>query len=157
MTDDLSDKIKTNPFGGWLILVQIILFLLIFGRLNDVQVFYGLLGEEDKLLKTQGITDPHLYTAFIYTELISGAILLLFAFILVYLFFKRIKYFPMLMIIFIIIDQLTEAAVYYLFHSLAQSGPFIFQKLIFGILIGLLIIFYLVMSNRVKLTFTKNI
>ena len=155
MTDNLSDKVKTNPFGGWLMVVQIILFLLIFARLRDVQLFYGLLGEEEKLLKIQGVTDPHLYTAFIYTELISGAVLLMWASVLIYLFFKRQKLFPVLMIIFIIADQLTDAAVFYLFQPLAASSPFVSQKLIFGIIIGMLLIAYLVLSERVKLTFIK--
>jgi len=152
---DLSDKIKSNPFGGWLILVQIILFLLIFGRLNDAQMFWGLLGEEDKLMKTQGITDPHMYTTFIYIELIAGIILLIWALTLMYLFFKRVRLFKILMIIFIIVDQLTDVIIYSLFHSLASSGPYVLQKLIFGIIIGALLIFYLALSERVKLTFIK--
>jgi hypothetical protein len=118
-------------------------------------MFWGLLGEEDKLMKTQGITDPHMYTTFIYIELIAGIILLIWALTLMYLFFKRVRLFKILMIIFIIVDQLTDVIIYSLFHSLASSGPYVLQKLIFGIIIGALLIFYLALSERVKLTFIK--
>ncbi len=154
MSEVQNDKIKNiQNLAGWLSVVQIFIILNAFGWLRNLQLFYGLLGEKDKLIETQKIADPSLYNFFIYYELAVSLIFILFSVALIYYMFKRSRYFPLIFIVFLILDLAAEALVLVLFSSVAQTPLIAEEKIIVGAAIALLLIVYIKISKRVKLTF----
>src|SRR5688572_18241212 len=68
-------QINTRTLGGWLILIQIFIILNAISWVGNLQMFYGIYGEKDTLIKAQNIQDPGLYNAFIYYELAMSLLL----------------------------------------------------------------------------------
>ncbi len=156
MNTELNEKNKSiNSVGGWLMAVQVFIFLNAYGWIRNFQIFSGLLSEKDKLIQSQGIADPALYNFFIYYELAASIIFTVFSIALIYYMFKRAKLFPMLFVIYIILDLLTDALVLFFFGSVSESPEIIKQKLIFSFVITILLISYIRFSKRVKETFIK--
>jgi len=154
MNGEQGSEIKgINNLSGWLSVVQIFIILNAFGWIRNLQLFYGLLGEKDKLIKDLKIADPSLYSFFIYYELAVSLVLIFFTVILVYYMFKRSKYFPMIFIIYLILDLVVEALVLVLFSSVAETPLIAKEKLIVGAAIAVLLIVYIKISKRVKVTF----
>ena len=71
-----------------------------------------------------------------------------------FIFFKKWKLFPKLMIITLILQILSEAFSYFYFGPISGYQESLLQKLIFSSAIAVLLIVYLIISKRVKLTFT---
>src|SRR5438552_629208 len=111
-------NINVKTLGGWLIPVQIFIILNTLYWLKRVQVFYELLGEKDSLMKTQNISNPALYNSFMYYEVFAGIFFTALSFIVVYLFFKRIRYFPLTMIVYLILQVAAEAAPYLIYKPI---------------------------------------
>jgi hypothetical protein len=135
--------------------VQVFIFLNAYGWVRNFQIFSGLLSEKDKLIQTQSISDPALFDFFMYYELAASIIFTVFSVVLIYYMFKRSRLFPMLFIIYLILDLLTDALVLAFFGSVSESPAIITQKLIFGLIITILLISYIRFSKRVKETFIK--
>ena len=68
-----------NSISGWLIAVQVFIILNAFGWIRNLELFFGLLGEKDKLIESQKIADPFLYNAFIYYEIAASVIFTVFS------------------------------------------------------------------------------
>ena len=146
-------KINTRTLGGWLILIQIFIILNAISWLKNLQIFYGLLGEKDTLMKSQNITDTSLYNTFIYYELAASLVFTFLSFVVFYYFFKRNRNFPLMMTIFLILELIAELVSLLLFGNLAADSTFMWQKIIFSFVIAVLMIVYLRISKRVKLTY----
>jgi|SRR4030095_4530853 len=146
-------KINTRTLGGWLIPVQIIIILNAMSWIGNLQLFYQLLGEKDILIRDKNIQDPSIYMTFIYYELAASLMFAFSAFVVFYYFFKRNRYFPLIMTIYLIAEVLVEGLSFLLFGSLSNNPELMWQKLAFSIVIAVLIIFYIKKSERVKLTF----
>ena len=146
-------EINTRTLGGWLIPVQIFIILNAMSWLKNLQIFYGLLGEKDALIKSQNISDPSLYNAFVYYELAASLVFAFLSFAVFYYFFKRNRHFPLMMIVFLVIEIIAELLSILIFGSIINDTSFIWQKIIFSFVIAVLIIVYLKISKRVKLTF----
>ena len=67
-----------NSVGGWLMVIQVFIFLNAYGWIRNLQVFSALFGEKDNLIRSQGISNPALYNAFIYYELAASIIFISF-------------------------------------------------------------------------------
>ena len=91
-----------NSISGWLMVVQVFIILNAIEWIRNLEIFYGLLGEKDKLIQSQGITDPMLYNSFIYYEIIVSIIFAAFSIVLVYYMFKRSRIFPVLFIVYLV-------------------------------------------------------
>ena len=63
--------------------------------------------------------------------------------------------FPLLFIIYLILDLVTDAFVLVIFGAVSESPAIIKQKLIFGLIIAVFMITYIRFSKRVKATFIK--
>lgn len=146
-------QINTRTLGGWLILIQIFIILNAISWVGNLQLFYGIYGEKDKLIKAQNITNPSLYTAFIYYELAASIIFTFGAFLVFYYFFKRNIRFPLIMIVYLIAEVLSEGLSFVVFGSMIPDKSLIYQKFGFTVVIAAAIIVYLRVSKRVKLTF----
>ncbi|MCI0449826.1 MAG: DUF2569 domain-containing protein [Chlorobi bacterium] len=149
----VKKEISTKTLGGWLIPIQIFIILNAISWVRNLQIFYGLLGEKEVLIKSQNITDPEKYFTFIYYELAVSLIFTFLSFVLFYYFFKRNKYFPLMMTIFLITEVIAESLSFILFGSLIPVQEIVIQKLAFSSVIAIIIIVYLKVSKRVKLTF----
>lgn len=134
--------------------VQVFIILNALSWIKNLQTFYELLGEKDNLIKTQNISNPSLYNTFIYFELASSVVFTFLSFIVFYYFFKRNKLFPLIMIIYLVIELAVDAASYFIFMPITGQQDIIWQKLIFSAAVAILIISYLKTSIRVKMTFT---
>jgi hypothetical protein len=153
---ELNEKSKSiNNIGGWLMVVQVFIFLNAYGWVRNFQIFSELLNEKDKLIQTQVITDAVLYNYFIYYELAASIIFTVFSIALIYYMFKRSKLFPVLFVIYIILDLLTDGLVMLFFGSVSEAPAIIMQKLIFSLIITILLVSYIKFSRRVKETFIK--
>jgi hypothetical protein len=146
-------QINTRTLGGWLIPIQVFIILNAMSWLRNLQVFYGLLGEKDILIKGMKITNPNLYVNFIYYELAVSLVFTFLSFVVFYYFFKRNRYFPLMMTLFLILEVIAESVSFILFSSLGTQQDMMIQKLIFKGVVSVLIIVYLRISKRVKLTF----
>jgi hypothetical protein len=146
-------QINTRTLGGWLILIQIFIILNAISWVGNLQMFYGIYGEKDTLIKAQNIQDPGLYNAFIYYELAMSLLLTFGAFLVFYYFFKRNKNFPLIMTVYLIIEVAAEGLSFLLFGSMIPDKALIYQKFGFTFVIAVAIIIYLKVSKRVKLTF----
>jgi hypothetical protein len=146
-------QINTRTLGGWLIPIQVFIILNAMSWLRNLQVFYGLLGEKDILIKGMKITNPNLYVNFIYYELAVSLVFTFLSFVVFYYFFKRNRYFPLMMTLFLILEVIAESISFILFSSLGTQQDMMIQKLIFKGVVSVLIIVYLRISKRVKLTF----
>ncbi len=144
-----------NSVGGWLMVIQVFIFLNAYGWIRNLQVFSALFGEKDNLIRSQGISNPALYNAFIYYELAASIIFIVFSVAMVYYMFKRSRMFPLLFIIYLILDLVTDAFVLVIFGAVSESPAIIKQKLIFGLIIAVFMITYIRFSKRVKATFIK--
>lgn len=151
--DKEEKKINTRTLGGWLIPVQIIIILNAISWIGNLQIFYRLLGEKDILIKDKNLTDTSVYSTFIYYELAASLVFAFSAFVVFYYFFKRNRYFPLIITIYLIAEIIVEGLSFLLFGSLANDPALMWQKLIFSFVIAVLIIGYLRVSKRVKLTF----
>lgn len=146
-------KIDTRTLGGWLILIQVFIILNAFSWLNNLQLYYKLLGEKDRLIKDKGVADTSIYTAFVYYELAASLVFTFGTFAVFYYFFKRNRYFPLIMTIYLAAEVLVEGLSFLLFRSIAGDSALIWQKLIFSVVISIFVIVYLRVSKRVKVTF----
>lgn len=146
-------KIDTRTLGGWLILIQVFIILNAFSWLSNLQLYYKLLGEKDQLIKDKGVSDPSIYITFIYYELASSLVFTFGTFAVFYYFFKRNTYFPLIMTIYLVAEVLVEGLSFLFFAHLAGDRSLMWQKLIFSTVIAVLIIVYLRISKRVKVTF----
>lgn len=146
-------EINTRTLGGWLILIQIFIILNAISWIGNLQTFYGLFGEKDKLIKAQNIADPSLYNTFIYYELAASLLLTFGAFMVFYYFFKRNKNFPLMMTVYLVVEVIIEIISLLMFGALIPDKTIIYQKVAFTVVIAAAIIIYLKVSKRVKLTF----
>jgi len=146
-------EINTRTLSGWLIPIQIFIILNAISWVRNLQIFYGLLGEKEVLIKSQKITNPETYSTFIYYELAVSLIFTFLSFVLFYYFFKRNRNFPLMMTIFLIVEVIAESLSFILFGSLSGNQELIIQKLAFSLVVAIIIIVYLKVSQRVKLTF----
>ena len=154
MNQDTNGKIKNiQNLAGWLSAVQVFIILNAFGWLRNLQLFYGLLEEKDKLIETQKMADPSLYNFFIYYELGASLLFVFLSAALIYYMFKRSKYFPNMLIVFLVLDLAAEALVLVLFSSVSAVPLIADEKLIAGAAIAVLLIVYIKISKRVKATF----
>lgn len=146
-------EINTRTLGGWLILIQIFIILNAISWIGNLQTFYGLYGEKDKLIQAQKISEGSEYSLFIYYELAASLLLSFGAFVVFYYFFKRNRNFPLIMTIYLITEVIVEGLSFVIFGSLIKGDAILWQKLIFSVVIAIVIIIYLRVSKRVKLTF----
>lgn len=143
-----------NSVSGWLIAVQVFIILNAFGWLRNMELFFGLLGEKDKLIESQKIADPFLYNAFMYYEIAASVIFTVFSIAVVYYMIKRAKFFPSMFIIYIVLNLAVEAFVLLIFNEVSETPLITKEKLIFSVVIGVILIIYIRVSKRVKQTFT---
>ena len=143
-----------NSISGWLIAVQVFVILNAFGWIRNMELFFGLLGEKDKLIESQKISDPFLYNAFIYYEITASLIFTVFSVAVVYYMIKRAKFFPSMFIIYIVLNLAVEALVLVIFNEVSETPLITKEKLIFSVVIGVILIIYIKVSKRVKQTFT---
>jgi hypothetical protein len=147
-------KINTRTLGGWLILVQIIIILNAISWVGNLQTYYGLLGEKDKLIKSQNPSDPGLYVTFIYYELAASLVMTFLSFAAFYYFFKRNRNFPVILTIYLSLQIILEGLSFMIFSSIIPPGNnIIYQRFGFTAAISVILIFYVWLSKRVKLTF----
>lgn len=147
-------KINTRTLGGWLILIQIIIILNAISWVGNLQTYYGLLGEKDKLIKSQNPADPGLYTAFIYYELAASLVMTFLSFGTFYYFFKRNRNFPIIMTVYLSLQIILEGLTFVIFSSIIPAdNNIIYQRFGFTAAISVILIFYVWLSKRVKLTF----
>jgi hypothetical protein len=146
-------QINTRTLGGWLILVQIIIILNAISWVGNLQTYYGLLGEKDKLIKVQNPADPALYTNFIYYELASSLVMTFLSFAVFYYFFKRNRNFPLFMTVFLALQIIVEALTFIIFSSIIPDNNIIYQRIGFTIAVSAMLIVYIRVSKRVRLTF----
>src|SRR5438045_507747 len=99
-------NINVRTLGGWLMAVQVFIILNALSWLRNLQVFYGLYGDKDNLIRTEGASNPSLYNTFIYFELASSIVFTFLSFMAFYYFFKRNSYFPLLMTVYLILEIL---------------------------------------------------
>ena len=151
----MAKEINTRILGGWLILVQAYLIFNAVVWLKNANLFWGLLKEKDTLISALGNnSNTGLYVTFIYYEVTASIIFTILMFVLFFIFFKKWKLFPKLMIITLILQILSEAFSYFYFGPISGYQESLLQKLIFSSAIAVLLIVYLIISKRVKLTFT---
>lgn len=156
MNSEPNEKLKSiNTIGGWLMAVQVFIFLNAYGWIRNFQLFNSLLSEKEKIIQQGGITDPALYSYFIYYELAASIIFTVFSVVIIYYMFKRSKLFPMLFVIYIIADLLTDGLVLIFFGSVSEGPAIIQQKAIFSLVITIILVSYIRFSKRVKETFVK--
>lgn len=150
----MTKEINTKILGGWLILVQAYIIFNTVVWLKDAQLFYGILDKKDYLIAALG-NNPNLglYKIFIYFEFISSIFYVLVSFALFFIFFKRSKYFPKLMIALLALQIITETFSYFYFGPISGYQENLLQKLLFSVVIAAAMGTYLVISKRVKLTF----
>ncbi len=134
-------------------MIQVFIILNAFSWLNNLQLYYKLLGEKDQLIKDKVVSDPSIYITFIYYELASSLVFTFGTFAVFYYFFKRNSYFPLIMTIYLAAEVIVEGLSFLLFSSIAGDSALIWQKLIFSAVISVFIIIYLRVSKRVKVTF----
>lgn len=146
-------QINTKQLGGWLILIQIFIILNAISWVGNLQLFYGILGEKETLIKAQNIADPGFYTAFIYYELAASIIFTFGAFMVFYYFFKRNRLFPVLITVYLVLEVISEGLSFLIFGSMIPDKTLIYQKFGFTLVIAIAIIIYVRISKRVKLTF----
>ncbi len=156
MGSQLNGRPKSlNTIGGWLMAVQVFIFLNAYGWIRNFQLFNSLLSEREKIVKEQAIPDPALYSYFIYYELAASIIFTVFSVVIIYYMFKRSRLFPLLFVIYVISDLLTDGLVLVFFGSVSESPAIIQQKLIFSLVITVILVSYIRFSKRVKETFVK--
>lgn len=150
----MAKEINTKILGGWLILVQAYIILNVVMWVKNAQIFWGLLGEKDKLIAAMG-NNPNiaLYTAFMYYEFVASVVFMIMMFSLFFIFFKKWSVFPTLMIITLVFEALSETFSYFYFGPISGNAEGILQKLIFSVVIAAVLIVYLKVSKRVKMTF----
>ncbi len=151
----MAKEINTRILGGWLILVQAYIILNVVMWVKNAQIFYGLITEKDKLIAAMG-NNPNIgiYTTFMYYELVASVVFMIMMFVLFFIFFKKWRAFPPLMIITLVFEVISETFSYFYFGSISGNAEGILQKLIFSVVIAAVLIVYLRISKRVKLTFT---
>lgn len=152
---DKGKNINVRNLGGWLMAVQVFIILNALSWLRNLQVFYGIYGDKDNLIRTSGAANPSLYNTFIYFELASSIVFTFLSFMTFYYFFKRNRYFPLIMTGYLILEILVDTISYFTFIPITGQQDIIWQKLIFSSVVAVLLIVYLRISERVKLTFTK--
>jgi hypothetical protein len=100
-----------------------------------------------------------LFGPLIVGELVVNAALLIWAGVLVYLFFTRRRSFPIAMIAFMIVRvvvQVADAGVALMIPAAAaRMGPAAYGGLASGVLVALIWVPYLIKSRRVELTFVR--
>ena len=149
----VKKEINTRTLGGWLIPIQVFIIVNAISWVGNLQLYYEILGKTDAYLKEKHITDTAVYTVFVYYELAASLVFAFGSFVVFYYFFKRNRYFPLVMIIFLAAEVTVEGLSYFLFSHLAPDSSIMLQKLIFSFVVAALIIVYLKISERVKLTF----
>ena len=149
-------------FGGWLTLFRIgLLFsILAFGKFIVVEIVPNFSNEDYKIL-TNPVSELYnpLYSTFIITELITNIFLLSFCILLLILCQLQKKLFPKLSILFlglnIVFIVIEIAFLGYIDNAITDT----FHENIFGIIKAIAIagiwIPYLLLSKRVKNTFTE--
>lgn len=150
----MTKEINTKILGGWLILVQAYIIFNLVVWLKDLNLFWGLLKEKDKMLEALG-SNPNigLYTTFIYFEVVVSIVFTLAMFAMFFIFFKKWRVFPKLMISVLTLQIASEAFSYFYFGPISGYQESLLQKLVFSAFVALILIGYLVMSKRVKMTF----
>jgi hypothetical protein len=146
-------NINVRTLGGWLIPVQILIILNALIWLKNLQTFYALLGEKDNLIKAQNSINASLYNTFIYFELASSILFTFLSFAIFYYFFKRNKFFPLMMTIYLFLELVIDTASYFIFMPITGQQDIVWQQLIFRAVVAVLVIIYLRVSLRVKMTF----
>ncbi|RPI17524.1 MAG: DUF2569 family protein [Ignavibacteriae bacterium] len=154
---DKQEKVKDyKSIGGWLMVLQVFILLNGISWLRNIQLFFGLLGEKEKLIDEMHISAPGAYTAFIYFEIVAAIVMLLFTITLIYYMFKMAKVFKLLVIIYVAVEVVLEFLVYFLFGPMLQTiGSIPVEKMAFSVVIAGLITFYILTSIRVKETFVR--
>lgn len=148
-----TKQINTRTLGGWLIAIQVFLIMNAISWVGNLQLYYGILGKKDELIKEKGIGDTAIYTVFIYYELAASLLFTFGAFLTFWYFFKRNSYFPLIMIIYLIAEVLVEGISFLVFGSLAEDQSLLWQKFAFTVIVAVSIIIYLRKSKRVEGTF----
>jgi hypothetical protein len=100
-----------------------------------------------------------LFGPLIVGELVVNAVLLIWAGVLVYLFFTRRRAFPVVMIAFMIarvVVQVADAgAALMIPAAAARMGPATYGGIASGVLVAVIWVPYLIKSRRVELTFVR--
>jgi hypothetical protein len=153
MENNEKKQFNTKTLGGWLIPVQVFIILNAISWISNLQLYYKFLGEKDVLVKEKGLTDPSLLNIFIYYELAASLVFAFLAFVVFFYFFKRNKYFPLMMIIYLVAEVIIEGISFVLFGHLSNDPVLLWQKLAFSAALAVVMIIYLKKSERVKQTF----
>ena len=150
-----------SGIGGWLLFVAVGVCLTPL-RLA-AEILHGLRPLEPATwhaVTTPGTRAYHpLFGPLIVGELVVNAALLIWAVMLVYLFFTRRRAFPVAMIIFVIARvaaQATDAGLAMMIPAAAaRMGPATWGTLAAGVLVALIWVPYLIKSRRVEATFVR--
>jgi hypothetical protein len=149
-----KENTKYYSLGGWLIPLQVFIILNGISWFRNLELFIGLLNEKDKLMETIHAQDPSIYMSFIYFEIVTAVVMLIFTIAMFYFMFRRYKLFKLLTIIYFITEVILEAAVIFIFSSRMEGiGAVPVEKIYFTAAIALLVIVYIIKSKRVELTF----
>jgi hypothetical protein len=150
-----------SGIGGWLLLVAVGVCL------TPVRIAAELVKGLRPLEPTtwHAVTTPGtrayhpLFGPLIVGELVVNAALLIWAGVLVYLFFTRRRSFPVAMIAFMItrvVAQVADAGVALMIPAAAaRMGPAAYGGIASGVLVALIWVPYLIRSRRVELTFVR--
>jgi hypothetical protein len=150
-----------SGIGGWLLLVAVGVCLT--PLRIAAEIVRGLRPLEPatwRAVTTPGSRAYHpLFGPLIVGELVVNAVLLIWAGVLVYLFFTRRRAFPVAMIAFMIarvVAQVADAGVALMIPAAAaRMGPATYGGIASGVLVALVWVPYLIKSRRVELTFVR--
>jgi len=143
----------TRSLGGWLIAIQAFIILNAISWVGNLQMYYGIYGEKDNLIKQKPPQDAWLLNIFVYYELASSLVFAFLCFVVFYYFYKRNKRFPLIFTIYLVAEIIVEGLSYILFAHLSDNPVLMLQKLAFSLVLAVVIIIYLKRSERVKQTF----
>jgi hypothetical protein len=160
MAEDQS-RVAVSGIGGWLYLVAIGLCLTPI-RLGT-EIVRGLRPFDPATwhaVTTPGTRAYHpLFGPLIVGELVANAALLVWAIVLLYLFFAKRRAFPAVMIAFLIVRLLIQVADMLVAKMIpaaaAAVGPAVYGALAGGVLVVLIWVPYFIKSRRVHATFVR--
>jgi len=160
MSADENQSVLSG-IGGWLILVAIGLCLTPL-RIG-AEVIQGVRSLEPvawRVVTTPGSPAYHpLFGPLIVGEMVANAALLVWAFVLLYLFFTKRRAFPRAMIAFLIVRVAIQMADIFVARSIpiaaASIGPRVYGSLAGNLLVVLVWVPYFLKSRRVAATFVR--
>ena len=156
-----SSQAGPNGIGGWLYLVAVGLCLTPIRIAADIVKGLGPLDPATwHAVTTPGTRAYHpLFGPLIAGELVVNAALLIWAGVLLYLFFAKRRSFPVVMITFMITRVVFQAAdlgvALMIPVTAARIGPAVYGALAGGVLVTLIWVPYFIRSRRVEATFIR--